>query len=193
MKTCPRFFTCDIGESPARHPPTHHFVKWAVITSSPSQTSGIHPTHAELFDPRQLWRHWCHLQRSKFMSWRNQRPTETTYAAYGQQSIHELKLQKQQHSKRDRITLCLHLLTCNSLLSFHPHLGLQRFLPSGFPAKILYEFLTPSMHAACLSAHLILLLFMTLIIFLEEYKLWRWLSLGYIGASCCGYNYIIIN
>jgi len=45
------------------------------------------------------------------------------------------------------------------------------YFPSGFPPRILYAFLIPSMHAMC-SAHFIILDLITSIMFDEAYKLW---------------------
>jgi hypothetical protein len=58
------------------------------------------------------------------------------------------------------------------ILSYHLCLGLlSGLLPPGFSTKILCEFFISSMRAAC-RTHLILLALVTIIIFVNEYKLW---------------------
>jgi len=57
------------------------------------------------------------------------------------------------------------------MLSSHLRLSLQsRLLPPDIPTKILYEFLISPMGATC-PTHLILVDFITLILFFEAYKL----------------------
>ena len=69
------------------------------------------------------------------------------------------------------------------ILSTHLHLGLPSgLLPSGFPTKTLYTFLSSPTHATC-PAHLILLDFIFLTILGEEYKSFRSSLLHLLGPN----------
>jgi hypothetical protein len=69
-------------------------------------------------------------------------------------------------------TLPPYFLTAILTLSFHLHIGLlSGLIPSGFPIKILYAFLISPIHSIWCT-HLILLYFITLIIFGEACYLW---------------------